>query len=322
MSETVTIGVPVYQGEAFLEETLRSIAAQTHRDFDVVISLDGPQPLAAERCAPFLRDSRFRIVTQPERLGWTTHLSWLMQRCETPYWCYHQQDDLMDARYLEALVAAARTTPEGAVFYCDMRAFGTFEDTFVMAPVTGSAVGRQLALLYDHHPAVAFRGLTRLDALRAAGGVPPNEVDSFACDTVWMAAVARSGELRRVPETLYRKRYHAANEHARWFGWPLEKRRRAWLAHCAAMLREALPVDASAASRRLLWTASVWRLAFHPVAVTYLAMERWTGAERVALASDYVSRVRDGGELDVPGAVERTWAEIEDAARRFVADGI
>ncbi len=319
--ETVTIGVPVYRGDDFIGETLQSIVAQTHQDFEVLISLDGPQPDAEERCRSFLADARFRLVTQPERLGWAGNISWLMAQTRTPFWCYHQQDDLMASRYLEALVAAARVTPEGAVFYCDMDAFGALESTFVMASVTGSAVGRQLALLYDHHPAVAFRGLTRLDALRAAGGVPPNEVDSFACDTAWMAAAARSGELRRVPERLYRKRYHAANEHARWFAWTLDVKTRAWIAHCAAMFGQAMLIEAPPDQRRLLWFATVWRLAFHPVAVMYLELERAGDAQRVALADAFTAYLRDADGSGVPALLGAEWDDIGSWARGFVAGG-
>ena len=77
-STHVTIGVPVYRGELFVEETLQSIQMQTHRDIEVVISLDGPDPGSEALCAPFLQDSRFRIVIQPERLGWVENINWLM----------------------------------------------------------------------------------------------------------------------------------------------------------------------------------------------------------------------------------------------------
>src|SRR5687768_14831997 len=239
-SDRVTIGVPVYRGELFLAETLGSIQHQTHREFEVILSLDGPQPEAEEICQSFLRDSRFRLVTQPERLGWVRNIDWLMAQVTAPYWCCQPQDDLLDRRYLEVLLAHARSAPQAAVVYCDIEAFGALSVKLTQPSVTGSAVERQLALIRDHLAAVAFRGLTRVEALRLAGGMPRNEVESFACDTVWMAAMARWGELRRVPVELYRKRYHAANEHARWSRWPVAQRARAWALHCAAMLEQAL----------------------------------------------------------------------------------
>ena len=55
-SERVTIGVPVYHGEAFLDEALRSIQAQTHRDFEVLISFDEPSAACEKICARFAGD--------------------------------------------------------------------------------------------------------------------------------------------------------------------------------------------------------------------------------------------------------------------------
>jgi hypothetical protein len=315
--ETVTIGVPVYRGELFIEETLRSIQSQTHQAIEVVISLDGPQPIAVELCRPFLNDSRFRLVTQPQRLGWVANLNWLMSRVTTPYWCFHQQDDLMDPQYLEVLVDYARRTPEGAVFYCDIEAFGSLTTTFAQPSVTGSASARQLALLYEHLTAAAFRGLTRLEALTLADGIPANEVESFACDTVWMSAIARWGELRRVPVTLYRKRYHAGNEHMRWFTWPIEKRIKAWTVHCAAMLEQAMLVEATAQERRLLWLATVARLASSRTAARYLPIADWTAVERSSLLDAFIDYVPTATDLDIPALLESSWTEVRGWSREF-----
>ena len=304
----VTLGVPVYRGELYLAETLGSILGQTHEEFEVIISMDGPQPECEEICRPFLRDSRFRVVTQPERLGWVGNLNWLMAEVTTPYWCYQQQDDLLEPRYLEVLVDHARLAPEAAVVYCDIVTFGTLSTTITQSSVTGSAVNRQLALLSEHLAAVAFRGLTRVEALRLGGGIPANEVESFACDTVWMAAVARWGELRRVPLELYRKRYHAANEHAKWTRWPVDQRTRAWAVHCAAMLEQALLVEATVEERLLLWQAAVERLVSPSLAGGYLPLAEFTEAERAALFDTFGECVRD--------ALTRPPAPPAAAARR------
>jgi len=113
----MTIGVPVYQGEAFIEETLRSIQDQTHRNIEVIISLDGPQPASEQRCQPFLKDSRFRIVVQPERLGWVGNINWLMAQAETPYWYCNAQDDLVDRCYVETLLWHTQQMPAAAVVF-------------------------------------------------------------------------------------------------------------------------------------------------------------------------------------------------------------
>ena len=76
-SETVTLGVPAYRGEAYIAETLTSIQAQTHEDLEVLISLDGPDPATEEACRPFLSDPRFRLMSQPRNLGWVGNFNWL-----------------------------------------------------------------------------------------------------------------------------------------------------------------------------------------------------------------------------------------------------
>jgi CDP-glycerol glycerophosphotransferase len=62
----VSVVVPVYNVERYLEECLDSIAAQTFRDLEVIMVDDGStdsSPGIAERFAA--RDGRFRLVRQP-----------------------------------------------------------------------------------------------------------------------------------------------------------------------------------------------------------------------------------------------------------------
>jgi glycosyltransferase involved in cell wall biosynthesis len=303
----VTIGVPVYRGEAFVEEALRSIQAQTFPDFQVLISLDGPDPVGEERCRAFLADRRFRLVVQPQRQGWVGNLNWLMEQVDTPFWYYHQQDDVVLPHYLETLLSCAEATPEAAVVYCDLEAFGMREGVTVQSSVLGSPVGRLLTLLYDHHPAVAFRGVTRREALACCAGLRPNEVENFAADTTWMAGVARWGELRRVPEVLYRKRYHPENVHTRWAEWPLEKRERAWTAHCRDMLSHAMQIKAALPDRRLLWLATVHRVTSSRTAASYLPIGTMSRGELARLTEAFLKSVDGQG---VAGWLQENWSAV------------
>jgi GT2 family glycosyltransferase len=260
-AEEVTLGVPVYRGAEFVAETLRSIQGQTHPHLRVIVSLDGPDTASEEACRPFLRDPRFRVVVQPRHLGWAENISWLMDQVETPYWSLQPQDDLLDPRYLQTLLEHARGAPKAAITYCDIERFGgSREGTITQDSLTGSPLARQLTQLIDRHMAVAFRGLTRLEALRGTGGVPTNEVESYRSDTAWVSAAARYGEHHRVPLPLYRKRFHPANEHRKWPQWPPGRLERAWIVHCADMFEQAVALDIDQPERRMLWTATLLRL--------------------------------------------------------------
>jgi hypothetical protein len=309
----VTIGVPVYRGQAFLDETLQSIRRQTHRNLVVVISIDGPDPAAEQLCSRYSKDSRFRVVVQPARLGWVGNLNWLMAQAETPFWYLNAQDDLVDPRYAETLLAHAQKMPEAAVVYSDLVAFGEMDTIMTQSSVTGSAFARQFTLLHDHHAAVAYRGLTRLEALQHAGPIRANEIESFSTDTTWMAAMALWGDLRRVPVTLYHKRYHAENEHAQWLSWPAATMTRAWLVHCADMLEQAMRVDGTAPERRLLWLACVERLLSSRF--SFLPSSRYSSSERVSLLAAFFDYLETASYVDVPACLDDDWNDIREWTR-------
>jgi hypothetical protein len=174
-----------------------------------------------------------------------------------------------------------------------------------------------LALIQDHHAAVAFRGLTRTEALRHGGPIRDNDVDSFSADTLWMSSMAHAGELRRVPEALYRKRFHDQNEHTRWATWPAERRARAWAVHCAHLVDEGFRVDASAAERRLLWVAVLHRLATgRPT--DYLPEEYLLEEGRRELLRLFFAAVRREARLDVPRLIEMDWPTLRRWSRRWL----
>ena len=311
---SVTLGVPVFRGEAFIAETLAAIQGQTHRDLRVLISIDGPDDDSEEACRPFLDDARFELVVQPENLGWVENLNWLMARVNTDFWCYQQQDDLLDRRYLETLIAEAARAPEAAVVYSDIRQFGDQSGWIGQPSVTGGAVARQLSLLLDHEAAVAFRGLTRADALGRAR-VRRNSADDFAADTTWMAAVALVGELRRVPGELYRKRYHPSNVHSAWGRWAPERRARAWVVHCADMLERAMEVDSTVSERWLLWLAVVERLGSRRAASVYLEDALTSSSGPPPLLDDFLFHVRHERLLDIPALLNSPWRAVRRQTR-------
>jgi hypothetical protein len=311
----VTVGVPVWHGGRFLEESLRSIQNQSHQNLTILISIDGSDPESERVCRPFLQDSRFQLVIQPQRLGWVGNTNYLISRVETPWWIWHPQDDVLDPRCIEVLLHHAGENPVAAAIFCDIACFGLRDDALIQSSVTGDVVQRQLALIREHLPAVAFRGLTRLEALRFCGQMPTSAVDSFGLDAVWMAALARWGELIRVPAALYRKRFHTQSEHARWAEWTFEQRWQVWIAHCADMLAQAVLVPATAVDRHTLWLATLDRLTAPGWLNSFLrgdsAAAPVDSSSLLRLFIEYLRRVRG---MDVPAWLEDPWVGLEHAA--------
>jgi glycosyltransferase involved in cell wall biosynthesis len=157
----VTVGVPVYRGDLYLEETLRAIQAQTFREFRVLISMDGTDPVCERICEEFLEDPRFELTVQPQRLGWVGNLNWLLAQVATDFWYFHQQDDLIEPDYLEVLFEHAQENPGAALVYCDLVPFGRIEGSFEQQPPSvrgATAYMRVMTILHEHCPLSLFAG--------------------------------------------------------------------------------------------------------------------------------------------------------------------
>jgi len=99
----ITVCVPVYNGAAFVAETLESIAAQSFTDFHVLISVDKGDDDSEQQCRRFLADDRFTLITQPARLGWVGNTNALIARVDSPFFCIIPHDDVIAPDYFGAL---------------------------------------------------------------------------------------------------------------------------------------------------------------------------------------------------------------------------
>lgn len=288
----IGVGVPVWQGADFVAETLESILAQRDVRLQVVVSIDGADRRSENACRPFLSDPRVSMVVQPRRLGWVANTAAALAGASAngaEFACIFPHDDLAEERYFAALREAARENPGAAAVFGDIMTFGTLDIALTQPSVTGSPLDRQLTLLREHYNAVAYRGLTRTTALARVPPLSGNNHGDFACDTVWMARLARVGELIRVPQARYRKRMHGSNTHARWLEWSPQQKIDAWLCHCVDMLAEAAAVTGHAGERDRLVAAARSRLLLDafPIGPYQTEIARLGASEREALRARF-----------------------------------
>lgn len=317
MTPRVFIAVPIYKGWDFVGGALRSLQAQTLRDFAATLSVDGDDERSADACRPFLSDSRFTLIVRGEHLRWVRQMNTLIDEAQLEYFCYLQQDDLIHPTYLERLVATMDAHPRAALAFSDMRWIGDKRGVERHAGIDGLAVDRVRdyaeRLLHS-----ALRGLIRRDAIARAGYVFA-ESGGLCQDHVWLARIAREGAFVRVPGALYDKRIHAANLHGTWFKQSRrhDERRVPWVHFGAGMIEILAPMSERLEDR--------WRLvAFMLDRLIRPGPGRWTYYEpydgdpprefAVALAADAVAHVRARGALDLPALLDAPWEDIAPRA--------
>ncbi|MFI0896644.1 CDP-glycerol glycerophosphotransferase family protein [Streptomyces sp. NPDC020983] len=107
MTPRLTVVVPVYNVEQYLEECLRSIAAQTLAALDVVIVDDGSTDASADIARAFAAgDSRFRVVSQDNGgLGHARNTGARHAHPETEYLTFADSDDVLPPHAYDRLTA-------------------------------------------------------------------------------------------------------------------------------------------------------------------------------------------------------------------------
>ena len=257
----VTVCVPVFNAAVFLAETLDSIAAQSFADINVLISLDRSDDDSESVCRRYLHDRRFELIVQHERLGWVGNVNALIERVDTPYFCITPHDDLLAPQYLAEVYALAASDPAIACAYSDLEGFGARRLRIAQPDIRGTMVERVIDFLLNHFAVVPFRGVVRRRRSDDRPYLPTGLRGDFAADTVWMLHIALRGELRRVPSTLYAKRYHHASVHAQWRNWPREKLIVLWAEQAAACARIALEHVGDSRDREVVLAAALMRVA-------------------------------------------------------------
>lgn len=142
----VSIGMPVYNGERYIREALDSLLAQTHADFELIISdnasTDGTEAVCRGYAA---RDPRIRYVRQSENRGAMANFRFVLDEAAGEYFMWAAADDRWDAWWLDALLK--RLDPGVAVAFGSTVSFrddGQKEMRFTLRSLVGPRTLRML----------------------------------------------------------------------------------------------------------------------------------------------------------------------------------
>src|SRR5262245_56581544 len=114
----VGIGLPVYNGERFLRQTLDSILAQTFKEFELIISDNSSTDKTEEICLEYSRrDARIRYIRQEINLGASRNYNLVFEMTAGKYFRWAAADDLFSADSLEICVATLEKYPEAVLCY-------------------------------------------------------------------------------------------------------------------------------------------------------------------------------------------------------------
>lgn len=209
----VSIGLPVYNGEDFLEQAIASILHQDFRDLELIISDNGSTDGTEDICKRFAgSDSRVRYLRSESNRGAAWNYNRVFELSRGQYFKWQAHDDLCLPEFISRCVRefeSAKSTvvlvyPRTEVIDANGKHLREFRTESIDSD--DATPHRRLAkVLRNLNMACAVFGLVRSSALRKS-----RLIGSFiASDYVLLSELALLGELREVPEVLFQRRVHA-----------------------------------------------------------------------------------------------------------------
>ena len=106
VKDMVSIIVPVYNVEGYIDRCLQSMASQTYASLEIILVNDGSTDRTADLCAEFARkDERVRVLTQTNK-GAAAARNAGIQASEGRYITFVDADDVLLPKAFEKTVQA------------------------------------------------------------------------------------------------------------------------------------------------------------------------------------------------------------------------
>jgi glycosyltransferase involved in cell wall biosynthesis len=210
----VSIGLPVFNGEEFLDEAIRSIVGQSFGDFELLISdnasTDRTWAIANEWAS---RDQRIRLHRFEENRGAARNFNYVFEGNQSEFFKWAAHDDVLEPDFLRECVTALDQDPRAIIAFPRARIIdgGGLPcdpgDTFDPEVTFESPDWQQRFrdLICRRHRCLAIFGVIRAGALRGAW---PLENYSHA-DRILLGRLLFAGPFRQVDRELFLSRVHA-----------------------------------------------------------------------------------------------------------------
>jgi len=224
----VAVGLPVYNGENYLAETLDLLLGQTFEDFELIISDNCSSDRTAEICRDYAAGDRRILYTRNDsNIGSAPNSNRVFSLARSPYFTWKAHDDRSDPRFLEKCVAVLDAEPDVVLAHTasltiddrgDPLPFDAGRGCYIYNPggyevppdTTHIAEGRDpvarfVELLDEHYFGMHMYGVVRREALAATALFR----SYMPCERAMLSELALIGRFVTLEDQLYARRVHA-----------------------------------------------------------------------------------------------------------------
>jgi glycosyltransferase involved in cell wall biosynthesis len=205
----LSIGLPVYNGEKYLAESLDALLGQSYEDFELIISDNASTDGTAAICHRYMKkDSRIRYVYQSRNIGAALNHNFVVGQARGQLFKWASHDDLYANSLLKCCIDALDEYPHVVLAHSwtaliDNSGKITEPIEYPLATASLRAPERFHSILFAN-AGDDFYGVIRTDILRRT-----SLLDSYHhSDRTATAEMVLHGPFYQVPDWLYLRRDH------------------------------------------------------------------------------------------------------------------
>jgi glycosyltransferase involved in cell wall biosynthesis len=209
-SPTVSIGMPVYNGEKYVGEAIQSHLIQTYSDFELILTDNASTDHTEEICRSYAaKDPRVKYHRNPQNLGVAGNFRRGFDLSVGRYFRWSPSDDLVSPNLLQSAVDILDRDPSIFVAYAQTKLIddkgditGDFDENLHL--VDDSPVERWKALHRNLRMGNLPYGLCRSSTLRKTGLLRNYSGGDFPL----IAEMSLYGKFFEIPDAFFYRRMH------------------------------------------------------------------------------------------------------------------
>lgn len=206
----VSIGLPIYNGENYLESALISLLDQTYEEFELIISDNGSTDRTESICRYFAnQDSRILYFRNHENRGASWNFTEVYRRSNGEYFKWTCHDDLYEPNFLEECVQVLDNNPDIILCYAEQGQIDEHNQIIrkikCRKEFLSPEPSARFATSWRTPPTLVVFGLIRRDYI----GLTDLFQKFSSSDRIFVSQLALLGPFRGIEKTLFYYRRHA-----------------------------------------------------------------------------------------------------------------
>ena len=209
-SPKLSIGLPVYNREKLLRQSLDALLDQTFTDFELIISDNASTDRTEQTCREYAqRDARIRYYRNRTNIGAPRNFNRTFELSSSKYFKWATSDDLCAPQFLELALDVLERDPAVVLCYAKTRIIAAdgspledYEDKLHLMEAKASQRFKRLlntiGLCHQHQGVIRSAALGRTALL----------ADHIRSDVNLMAELSLYGKFFELPQRLFFRRLH------------------------------------------------------------------------------------------------------------------